>query len=423
MHAILAPPRYRYHSSSETRWVPVHSEQSNASSRLASELIQLVRQVLLTTPPQSVLDPLRDFCQIKFEDCSTDMAPSAAEDRGWDVLRLADPSTPLLCLIYANTPLLTTLLELLLAIPPQNEKASSLSSSSVVAKEASLMLDLFSNFVHYLDAHCNEHSCFIRPILHVLSRWPEEVPVSKTFVVLVGKITMELKQRRDSEQLLGFVRSSGARLVFECLAGTCRQLRPSPDTTSAESVTKLGDKDLPKPFREGSPLVNFLPLASIKVSPSRTSARDLQMSSQPLQPSRTSTFHHTFRPSETWLTLTVTLPYPILLHSMQLHQPLGLVQNGPSSITLECSRQHSSSAAIAVAPPLETSGLSSVRIDLPRPPVVQEVVLHLRRPVLADSISLSHLHLLGLGYGAQQQVATAGEEEASLHNGDRPHPR
>lgn len=416
--------------------MPVHSEQCSVSSRLASELMQLLRQVLSMAPPPPVLDPLRDFCRgAEFDDeCCCAAAESASvaggavgDGRESDILRLADSSMPLLCLVYANSRLLTTLLELLLAVPPQSEKAllSAAAAATTATKEAalpsSLMFDLFSNFVHYLDAHCVEHSCFVRPILHVLSQWPEEVPVCKTFVVLVGKITLELDRRGDSERLLRFVRSGSAALVFECLAGACRRLRPPPDASLAESIAKLGDKDLPKPFREGGSLVNFLPLASIKVSPGRTSARDLQTGSQPLQPSRTSTFHHIFRPNETWLVLTVTLPYPILLHSVQLHQPLGLVQNGPSSLVLECSRRHSTSAAVAVAPPLETSGLSSVRIDLSRPPVVQEVVLRLRRPVLADTISLSHLHLLGLGYGAQQPVTAGGEEAA--HNGDRPHPR
>ena len=376
------------------------------------------------TPPSSVLGPLGDFCREKFGHRAApwEEEEEEEEDEGRDFLRLADPAMPLLSLIYADTSLLTTLLQLLLTPPPPPSLGGS-ADDKAPAKGAtapsSLTLELFSNFVHYLDMHCIEHSCFVRPIISALSLQPEETPISKTFVTLVGKITLEFERQGDSEHLLRFVRDGGARLVFECLIGTCHHLQPCVETPLAESIAKLGNKDSPQPFKEGSPLVNFLPLASIKVSPNRTSARDLQTNAQSAQPSRTSTFHHSFRPNETWLTLSITLPYPILLHIVQLYQPLGLVQNGPSAVLLDYSRQRGSAVSVTVAPPLETSGLSCLRIELRRPLVVQEVILRLRRPLLADSISLSHLHLLGLGYGAHP-----GEGGRAYGPGaDKSHPR
>ena len=117
--------------------------------------------------------------------------------------------------------------------------------------------------------------------------------------------------------------------------------------------------------------------------------------------------------------MTISLPYPMLLHAVQLYQPMGLVQNGPSAIMVECASQSSRVSPTPVTPLLTTSGLACVKVELQRPVVTQEVVLHLRRPVVADSISLSHMHLLGVGYGGSLKL---GEGVGTVTGKDKAHP-
>lgn len=98
--------------------------------------------------------------------------------------------------------------------------------------------------------------------------------------------------------------------------------------------------------------------------------------------------------------MTILLPYPILLHAIQLYQPMGLVQNGPSAVLVECASQRGLTLPVPVTPLLPTTGLACFKLEFHSTVVTQEVVLHLRRPVIADSISISHLYLMGVGYGS-----------------------
>ena len=409
------PHRYRYMQSSgghDVKWVPVASDQgtSSDSSKVASELIQLVRQLLSMKVPEATHLPLQEYCRNEFDDTT-----SAS-----DLLSLADPSMPLLVLFYANSSLLTSLLSLLnasssTAIPPSDDN-----SGKGNEMPPNLVQNLFCNFVHFLAAHCHDYSCFFQPILEVLGVRRGSMPISKPFMTLVGKLTSELERQGDSEHLMTFIKEGGAKLIFECLVAACKQFQPSSGSFVAQSITKLGQREVLKPYREHSSLVNFLPVSSIKLTPNRTSVRDLKTSGLTNLPSRSSTFHHTFRPDEKWLILSVTLPYPILLHAVQLSQPMGLFQNGPAAVLVECASQSGLASPSPVSPVLNTTGLACIRVEVQRPVVAQEVVVHLHRPLVSNSISLSHMHLLGVGYGSSQRQS---DTSTSAHVQDRTHPR
>lgn len=90
-------------------------------------------------------------------------------------------------------------------------------------------------------------------------------------------------------------------------------------------------------------------IASVKLTPGRTSAKDLQSVMLKDQPGRASALHHTFQVSilfrllhipsfsarllnalqegEHWLKMSMSLPQPILLHSIHIYQPMALSQS------------------------------------------------------------------------------------------------
>lgn len=399
--------RYRYVTGAnhEVKWVPLLSAQSTTNN-VASELIQLLRQLLSWQLPDSAHLPLQQFCQNEF------MSDSQRER---DFLKLSNPLMPLLSLVYADSHLLTKLLRLLNSTPSNDDMAY---PSKVSGVPLSLVQNLFCNFVRFLDAHCKDHSCFFTPILQVLANKQyrqAERTVSKAFMSLIGNLTSEFEKQEELEQLHGFIRDGGARLIFDCLVMGCKHSSSLSGNITKQSISKLGQKETLKPFRENSHLINFLPSASVQLSPSRTSVRDLQFSGLSDHPSRSSTFHHTFHSHEEWLKISVSLPHPILLHSIQLYQPLGLMQNGPSAILVECASQSGLAATVPVTPLLQTSGLSCIKVELQNPVVAQDVVIHLRRPLVMDGLSLSHMYLLGVGYG--------GTSSAALPIKERTHPR
>ena len=401
--------RYRHMTGTnhEVKWVPLLSAQSS-TNEVASELMQLLRQLLSLRPPDSALLPLQEFCQNEF---------GSESPHKQDFLKLCNPSMPLLSLVYADSRLLTILLKLLNSLPSDDDRPQS-SPSKVSGIPRSLVQNLFCNFVRFLDAHCKDHSCFFTPILQVLAyrQYRQgERPVSKAFMNLIGSLTSEFGKQEELEQLHDFVHDGGARLIFDCLMMGCKHVSSLSGIVMKQSISKLGQKETLKPFRENSHLVNFLPSATVQLSPSRTSVRDLQFSGLSDHPSRSSTFHHTFHAHEEWLKISLSLPHPILLHAIQLLQPLGLMQNGPSAVLVECASQSGLAASAPVTPLLQTSGLSCIKVELQNPVVAQDVVIHLRRPLVMDGLSLSHMYLLGVGYGGTSSAALPGPE--------RTHPR
>lgn len=392
--------RYRYLSgtSHEVKWVPLLSAESNIK-KAAAKLVQLLRELLSSELPECALLPLQEFCQNEF---GSDFQSEQ------DFLKFSRSSTPLLSLVLADSQLLTSLLRMLNLIPSTDEKSHPLPPKGNSTSSSDLQ-NSFCGFVHHLNDQCEDHSCFFAPILQILTSKHGERPLSKAFMTLFKSLTSKLG-KENLEELQAFIRDGGARLVFEHFTNGCQHSSPLSGDVVAQSISKLGQKEAPKPFRENSNLVNFLPSASIRLSPSRTSVRDLQFSGLSEHPSRSSTFHHTFHTDEEWLKMFLSLPQPILLHAIQLYQPMGLMQNGPSAILIECASQSNLASPVAVTPILQTSGLSCIKVELQSPMVAQEVVIHLRRPLVMDGLSLSHMHLLGVGYGGSNSASLSGQE-------------
>ena len=404
--------RYRYLATSggrEVKWLPLPHGKTNSScrSKVTSELIQLLRQLL--SIPSDKLSP----CALKaVEEFFSKRAGHGSQTDP------PQPSLPLTGLVYRDPALLSKLLTLLNSLDTEDSSPPPSGKGSLVAPN--LTATLFVNFAHFLDLHCPDHSCFFQPIMGVLGSGGGEQPLSTPFLSFVGRLTSELARQKDLAQLVQFVELGGAKLMFECLVRSCQHSQFSSQSSLMSTIARLGQREAPKPFQDSSQLVNFLPLASIQLSPDRTPIHDLQLSNLTELPSRSSTFHHTFHSKEEELVLTATLPYPILFRALQLFQPMGLLQNGPSSLLIETSSRPGLAPPLPATPLISTKGLGCVKVELQSPLVVQEVKVHLYRPAVSDSISLSHMHLLGTGYGGTLEE---GEGRKAESRGEKTHPR
>jgi len=83
----------------------------------------------------------------------------------------------------------------------------------------------------------------------------------------------------------------------------------------------------------------------------------------------------------------------------------------PSGVGVEVSRDGSSSF-VPVCQPLSTSGVTYVRLTLPRPEVVTAVLIRLYRPHDSSNVGLSQIKLLG--------TTTFGESSFRALNWDLP---
>ena len=433
--------RYRYIRSSgqdtKVRWIPVASESSQRN-RVAGELIQLMREVLMLRVPDTVHGPVEVYCrdssiqQAREERGDTVglekqervlpklMSPSDYPEKKDRVfLKLSPPDYPNLSLLYSDVQLMTTVLKLLsrtltyrneVPPPPTGKPAKT-------ELDPTMLQSLFANFVRYLDCHCQDHSCLFEPILRALRSTSSELQMSKTFMSVVSRLASEFGSESSKEKLMNFVSEGGAQLALECFINGCKQTSPSIRRgILTQSINKLGQKDTLKPFTSGAHHVNFFPLATVRLKPNRTSIKELQTSSTSDHPTRTACFNHAYQGDEEWLRMQISLPYPILLHTVQFLQPMGMFQSGPSAVFIECGTQGTLSAPTPVTPLLKTSGLPCVKIEFKQPPVASEVVIHFCSPHVSNSLALSHMQVLGTGFGSSTK---SDSSSGAYGTGDR----
>ncbi len=378
--------RYPGSAQPEVKWVQLTQAGTHDVCSLTPKFIQFLRDNLSISLPDEALLPLREYCRNTF--LTDDAAFGEGEEGGLsapsdNVLRLVT-EFPLLVLVLRDEQLLTKLFKLLNSLPTEKSDET---------KQINLSHDLFTNFFHFLIGHCNDNSYFFQPILQVLSATPNRSNKSGLLRTLMTRLMSDFIKQGDYRKLVCFIREGGGQLILECLVMSCKA--PHVSGLNADSINAIGMKKKLKFVSETNKLVNFLPFASIRCTPDRTLAMDLTTSG----PTRSSVLHHTFNSSERWLVLHVTLPFPVILHCIQLFQPTGLTQSGPSSVFLKASPLGEADSALPITPPIQTSGLSNIKIEFKQPQIAQEVVVYLGRPFASSSLALSHMHLLGVAYG------------------------
>ena len=433
--------RYRYIRSSgqdtKVRWIPVVSEVSH-SNRIAAELIQLLREVLILPIPEAFVQPLRDFCRDhsveegineRVREDKREERKEGEEGEGdgeivkpeKDYLKLSPHNYALLSLVYSDMPLMSTILKLLSSSTTYFDDSPTSPALQKQGKDeltGAMVQNLFCNFVRFLDSHCKDHSCFFEPILEALRSTSSELRVSKTFMTVVGRLTSEFESECNQEKLINFISEGGGRLVLGCLVSGCKQSSPSISRgIPTQSINKLGQKDTLKSTMSGNQRINFFPHATVRLHPSRTSIKELQSSSNTETPTRTACFNHTYQGDEEWLKMQISLPYPILLHTVQFLQPMGMFQSGPSAVFIECGTQGTLSPPTPVTSLLRTSGLPCVKIEFKQPPVASEVVIHFRSPLVSSSLALSHMQLLGTGFGTTTKSSTGSTSSTTEQSG------
>ena len=322
------------------------------------------------------------------------------------------PSLPLASLLHGNSTLLKDYLSIL-ADPalshtvPRPPGKTPLPPKSPLSELATLL--------HTLYEKCDNLSTFHGPLLSVLHSAPLPTSLPPSLLSFFSGVVTRLSIPNRQEQLELFLRDGGARGVLECLIKSCQ------DSSSSlgDTLLQVGQQQ-PSGGADSTHLVNYLPLANLDFTPGHAPLTDLQSAQMSDAPSRSSAFHHTFQSGDRnqEVVISATLPHPILLRCIQLFQPLGLLQNGPSSILVEVSAQPKLAPPTPATPSIHTSGLGCVKIEFQSPVVAREVRVHLRRPAVSDSISLSHMCLLGVGYGVSPPGGTTGgksSEEESSH--------
>lgn len=162
---------------------------------------------------------------------------------------------------------------------------------------------------------------------------------------------------RDSKQKLGYHNVNN-------VSGSKKHSSGSPQTSAQRQ------------FKDG--LINFAPFCDISLENDTAQSADILISNptashrRPRQPA----WSYTFYPNEMHADLTITLPTAILLHEIQLQPHSPTLASCPSAVALEISRDFGL-GPVPVGPPLNTTGMTCIRLKLVKPEIATSLVLRL----------------------------------------------
>ena len=171
---------YTSSSAQELKWAELKFEQATPTNLPLSELVQLVKKLLVLNLPESSQEELFSLLRSSEKSSAIPLFSSHGE--------------PLLALIYTNTGLLTALLQ---GLNIGTEEGQTGSPAQV----------LLSNLVSFLVSNCKDLSCFTAPVLAVLAAAGEQGKTvqSKFFLDLLGQFTVAKGKKEGQRQLLKFI--------------------------------------------------------------------------------------------------------------------------------------------------------------------------------------------------------------------------
>lgn len=279
-------------------------------------------------------------------------------------------------------------------------------------------LSLYEEFVLFLYNHCQDHSCFFRPIQRVLDTSPGNSRLSKLFISLITRApTRAFRGRSKPHDTAEFIRCGGGVVVLKSLISSAQQQAQgaagSSGGFSVHTINKLGQRDSPhKTISDASNLVDFFPLCSAYLSSSK-GATKVSQSTQNF-----SLFQHTYSPGERWVQLHIVAPHPILLHNFiccLIPVETGSSSHGgPSKMAIECSVHGGRHSLVPVTPVFATDSLKIVNVAFHQPVLTQHTVVRFQHPRLSSTMVVSKVEFLGASFGNHAQSITPRSGTASL---------
>ncbi|MFH4982761.1 hypothetical protein AB6A40_009470 [Gnathostoma spinigerum] len=145
-------------------------------------------------------------------------------------------------------------------------------------------------------------------------------------------------------------------------------------------------------------LYNFAPICAISsTSGLAHQLRTLLAASPPHRRARAANWSYHFYSGEEWLDLTLTLPYQIMLHEVQIRPHAPALNTGPSAIQVELCPDPGFLTWTVLGPPATTTGFSKIRIPtISYPYPVHAVRIHIRKPPDSSNLGLSQIILAGM---------------------------
>lgn len=394
--------RHHYMREETTTWIKCLSD-GHFAGKLSSYLLQSVRQLSSETNiTEKSLNALLIF--------TGQPESSSTEANDKPTLSYTASECPFLEVLFCNEELLYNVLTTLNSnISSQHALLSKPKATKILPTAASsdgFVLHIFQNFVQSIVTNCTNMSCFLKPSLRCLKDSLGSHGQGYGLSTLIAGILAKIFNVPSSgnEQLVQFLKLGGADLVFQGLIRSCQFNRKVGKSIFSSTMAQVTKSDPLQPTSKDGNLVNFASLAAVRLlSNSATQSMNTRLQglvggSQTYSSSRSAVIVTTDNMFVNgWLNIGLKLPYPILLHTVQVFHPSSssYSNSSPSMMALGTLHQSNNSPPLPVVSPVITGGIHCQELKLSQPKPAQEIVIYLRRPTNDGQLSLSQISVLG----------------------------
>ena len=394
--------RHHYMREETTTWIKCLSD-GHFAGKLSSYLLQSVRQLSSeTNVTEKALNALLIF--------TGQPGSSSMEENHETTLSYTVREYPFLEILFSNEELLYNVLTTLNSnISSQHALLSKPKTTKILPTAASsdgFVLHIFQNFVQSIVSNCTNMSCFLKPSLRCLKDSLSSHSQGYGLSALIAGILAKIFDVPSSgnEQLVQFLKLGGADLVFQGLIRSCQFNRKVGKSIFSSTMAQVTKSDPLQPTSKDGNLVNFASLAAVRLlSSSATQSMNTRLQglvggSQTYSSSRSAVIVTTDNMFVNgWLNIGLKLPYPIMLHTVQVYHPSSssYSNSSPSMMALGILHQSNNSPPLPVVSPVITGGIHCQELKLSQPKPAQEIVIYLRRPTNDGQLSLSQISILG----------------------------
>ncbi|KAH9496163.1 Baculoviral IAP repeat-containing protein 6, partial [Bulinus truncatus] len=221
-------------------------------------------------------------------------------------------------------------------------------------------------------------TCLSEPLLFFTLRMLNSAGAIKKFIDLGGINIVSSNLVRCNQQMISATPSIISTLMQNFTAGH----------------SDIGDKNKGFEMDNTEGLQSFAQLGTITCSSPTASPSDGLIQNVPNRRARSATWSYHFYSDEPSVELTIHLPFAVLLKYVYIRPHGAAISTCPSHVSLELS--HDGNIVSPASPPLLSSSLTLIRLQLQKPEVVTSVTLILHRPWDSMTIGLQKISLWGL---------------------------
>ncbi|GFO34551.1 baculoviral iap repeat-containing protein 6, partial [Plakobranchus ocellatus] len=288
---------------------------------------------------------------------------------------------------------------------------------SVDHTEAVTVGDLIFTILRNLKEKCSDRNVMVDNLYHFFAEHPSVMSQLALTRLSEPLLFYTLRILNSSSAIKRFIALGGVNVVGSNLVRCSQQMissSPSIISTLMQNFssghTDLGDKNKGLEVDNTDGLQSFAQLGTITCSSPTAVPADGLIQMVASRRARSATWSYHFYPDEPSVELTIQLPFAVLLKYVHIKPHAAAISSCPSHVSLELS--HDGNVVTPTSPPLLTSSLTLIRLQLQKPQVVTSVTLLLHRPLDSTTIGLQRISLWG-----QTAFAESAESPLSIEDG------